>query len=160
MTKSASSSDVDMEKNQFSHLNVKTTALSTCIGLLLHGSIENQEFCVLSHSSKINEFDYDDDNIKDLLVYLIQNLKSYMIQHVKIQPVNNLKLLVAGGAVDEHLLTRKAFSLLNEDFNLNDFKELTEDNDDIYLLKILKNSVKIIEPITFVMTDDEEINGE
>ncbi|CAF1285125.1 unnamed protein product [Rotaria sordida] len=137
MTESASSSgNVDMEENQFNHSNVKTTALSTCIGLLLHGSIENQEFCVLSHSSKIDEFDYDDDNIKDLLVYLIQNLKSYMIQHVKIQSINNLKLLVAGGAVDEHLLTRQAFFLLNEDINLNEFKELTKDNDDIYLLKI------------------------
>ncbi|CAF3113144.1 unnamed protein product, partial [Rotaria sp. Silwood2] len=29
MTESASSSDVDMEKNQFSHSSVKTTALST-----------------------------------------------------------------------------------------------------------------------------------
>ena len=83
-----------------------------------------------------------------------------MIQHVKITSIKKLKLLVVGGAVDEHVLTRKAFALLNGDMNLNEFKELTEDSDEIYLLRILKNSVKIIEPITFVMTDAEEIRGE
>ena len=116
--------DVDIEKNCFSYSDVKTDALSTCVGLLLDGSTGNQEFCVLSHSLKIDEFgDDDDDDPKDLLIYPRQKLKSFMIQHGKITSIKKLKLLAVGGAVDEHVLTRKAFALLDGDMNLNEFKE-------------------------------------
>lgn len=157
--KSAGRKDVDMEKDQFSYNDIKTKALSTYLGLLLDGSlVRNKEFCVLSHSSKIDEF--DDDDVKDLLVHLIRKLKTYMVHHITIQSIKHLKLMVVGGAVDEYVLTREAFSLLNQDIDLSEFRQLTTDDDDIYLLNCLKNSVKIIEPVTFVITDEEETKGE
>ena len=149
---------VDMEDYRFSYSEVETDALSTCLGLLLDGSTENQEFCALSHSSKIYERNKNDDP-KDLLIDLMQKLKSFMIEHLKIASIKRLKLLVVGGIVGENVVTRKAFSLLNADINLNEFKKLTKDTDEIYLLTILKNSVQIIKPITFAMTDDEELKG-
>ncbi|CAF0859105.1 unnamed protein product [Rotaria sordida] len=157
--------DVDMGEDYISYRHAKTSALATCLGLLLDGSIGDREFCFLSHSPKIEEF--DDDILENLLAHLIKELSENLKQHLKIDSlseeklVNNVKLLVVGGAVDEHILTRKAFYLLNKNINLNVTQQkLNNDKDSNYLFEKLKNSVKIIPAVTFVLSDQDEDRGE
>jgi len=68
--------------------------------------------------------------------------------------------LVVGGAIDEYICTRKAWSLLNENISLNTIKQITNDADVIYLFQNLQNSVKIIKPVTYVLPDGDEDKGE
>jgi hypothetical protein len=68
--------DIRMERYQISYSSIKTDSLSTCLGILLDGSIEEKPFCFLFHTSQIDERD-DDDPI-DLLVYLLETLASYL----------------------------------------------------------------------------------
>jgi hypothetical protein len=162
--RSSNSRNVDFERHHISYSDIDTDSLSTCIGLLLDGSIGNQSFCFLSHSSKIDE--YKDDDLKYLLVRLLAKLayclkKDFgMNSSLESYAVNNLKLLIVGGAIDEHILTRKAFSLMNADVELRVIRQITNDDDVIYLFKKLKNSVKIIEPVTYVTPTHDEHAGE
>jgi hypothetical protein len=45
----------DMEKHHISYSTVETDSLSTCLGVLLHGSIEEKPFCFILHTSKVDE---------------------------------------------------------------------------------------------------------
>ncbi len=65
------------------------------------------------------------------------------------------KILTAGGAIDEHILVRKAFSAFNSGIRPYVMKEAQHNPDIIHLLRSFTNSVKIIAPMTLHVTSDE-----
>ncbi|CAF3023052.1 unnamed protein product [Rotaria sp. Silwood2] len=157
--------NVQMDNYVLSYVKIKTKALSTCIGILLDGSIDDKQFCFLSHSSKLDE--HEDDNVEDLLIRLLEDLSSKLMEVLcvnslssKKHSINNLKLLIAGGSFDEHILTRKAFSLLNERRTSHVIQKLSTDKNINHLLQELKDRVVIIQPVTYVLSDVDEDKGE
>ncbi|CAF4379777.1 unnamed protein product, partial [Rotaria sp. Silwood2] len=138
--------NVQMDNYVLSYVKIKTKTLSTCIGILLDGSIDDKQFCFLSHSSKLDE--HEDDNVEDLLIRLLEDLSSKLMEVLcvnslssKKHSINNLKLLIAGGSFDEHILTRKAFSLLNERRTSHVIQKLSTDKNINHLLQELKDRV-------------------
>jgi len=69
--------DVAVERYDISYSTVTTDSLSTCLGILVGGSKDGKPFCVLCHTSQIDEEDADDDMI-DQLVYLLENVVLYL----------------------------------------------------------------------------------
>jgi hypothetical protein len=51
-------------------------------------------------------------------VYLKEDLDIGSLS-LETSPINNLKLFIAGGAIEEHQLIRKSFSLLKANLNIN-----------------------------------------
>ncbi len=69
------------------------------------------------------------------------------------------KILIAGGAIDEHILVRKAFSAFNSGVHPYVMKEAQHNPDIIHLLSSFTNSIEIIGPITYVTSDENDEQG-
>lgn len=136
----------------------------------MDGAIGNKKFCFLWHSSKLDEEeeeedkddDEDDRNFYKLLIYLLDKIIINLKKSSSLEPnaIDNLTLLIAGGVVDEHQLTRKAYGLLNETIDSTLIEHLTTNTDVLNLFKKLQNSVIIISPVTYLLPDNIEDQGE
>jgi hypothetical protein len=99
----ASSTKNDMEKHHISYSTVNTDSLSTCLAVLLHGTIKEKPFCFIFHTSKSDEAEDEDEDLNDLLLYLLEKLAENLKKDLEIQSlvseeysINNLRLLIAG----------------------------------------------------------------
>lgn len=156
--------DIDMGEHHISYSYIETDSLSTCLGILIDGIIEDKKFCYLWHTPELDE-EHDDD-ICDLLIYLLKKIVDHLKEDLKMnslssQPniIKNLTLLIAGDAIDEHLLTRQAYALLNQNIDIDLTEESKKNIDVIHLFKELQNNVIIIPPVTYVLSDDVEDEG-
>lgn len=128
----------------------ETNALSICLGILLEDTIENKKFCFLWHSLKLSE--NEDNDLYQLLAYSLEkvtnNLKSTLL--LQLNAIDDLTLLTAGDAVEEHQLTRKACVSLNQntDPTTTIIENLTTNPHVFHIFKKLKNSVIILQPVT------------
>ncbi|CAF3793218.1 unnamed protein product [Rotaria sp. Silwood1] len=156
---------VAMDRHAVSYGSIHTNSLSSCLCLLLDGIVDRKPFCFLLHSSRSQES--EDDALNDLLVHLLEALSKSLKEALMMDsssitdiPIKNLKLLVAGGPIGHRELTRKSFSLLNENSIINEIESLTTDPEVIYLVKQLLNSVVVVSPITYLTTEEHEMKGQ
>jgi hypothetical protein len=155
-----------MDKYDISYTSIDTNSLSSCIGLLLHGHIDKEPFCLLSHISQHHEFNGDDlyqiliDLLQDLLIKLRITLGIDLLSS-EANIIKNMMLLIAGGPIGHHEIARKSLTLLNDDSNsiLNEIRTRTGDPDIIHLANELYNAVILISPITYLTTNEHETKG-
>jgi hypothetical protein len=163
----ASSTKNDMEKHHISYSTVNTDSLSTCLAVLLHGTIKEKPFCFIFHTSKSDEAEDEDEDLNDLLLYLLEKLAENLKKDLEIQSlvseeysINNLRLLIAGGVIEKHKLTRQAYNLLNTNIDIDLIQDYTNKRDVIYLFQQLRNNVILIKPVTYLDSDENEARGE
>ena len=156
--------DVAQEDYGFSYTSIQTDSVSACAFVLIDGYIKQSPFCYLSHSSKIPESQRI--SLQEILAASIQRLTKRLIKYFGIEPlseeikaINKLRLFVGGCAVGEDDRIIKSFSLLNNKFNIDEMKKLIKNTDVIHICEQLLGSVIRTEPVTFVMSPEDEAKG-
>lgn len=153
---------VSMPNYNFTAALIKTNAVSTCHFILIDGKVDDKPFAYLSHSPF--EFDSSNCNERDALIDLIMTITEHIIGEdgeekkfpFNILKTKDLRLLVGGGEMGGVNLIRQGFALLN---NTNFYHQFP-DRSSQHLFNNLKNNVIIFPPITYLMPDDEENEGQ
>ncbi len=85
----ARSTGNDMEKHYVSYSTAETDSLSTCLAVLLHGTIREKPFYFILYTSKVDQV--EDEDFNDLLVYLLEKLAINLKQDLNIRSLTSEK---------------------------------------------------------------------
>jgi hypothetical protein len=156
-----------MDEPQISGSTISTEGLTGCYVFLLSGLFLGLPFYYMDHHSYSLESGAATPS--KLLLALINNLAESLIEEMKtlgiyvtlsvpIRSMSSLSLLIGGGIEEGSDATRDAFALLQTDGDImlaiDGSSEL--DDDQRNLLKQLHRNVIIINPVSYLLSDDLE----
>lgn len=159
--------EVDEEKYEISFYQIKTDSLSSCIFTLIIGELNEKPIAYLSHCS----FTYQPRIFtptttaatfikkieRDMIEWFEETCADDFANKSGLTALKNLRMVIGGGGIVKPDLIRKGLALMNG--SKNNIKQHLKTEGALYLCYQLQNNVKITQPITFIMNDDDEDLG-
>ncbi|CAM4879829.1 unnamed protein product [Rotaria socialis] len=159
--------EVEDEQCGITFNKIKTDSLSSCIFTIIFGELSAKPIAYLSHCSLTYQprlftptttaaaFIKEIEN--DMLDLFNEKYAANPIEKPNLTQLQNLKMVIGAGGKVKPDLIRKGLALLNSP--KNNINQHLKTEGALHLYCQLQNNVKIMEPITFIMNDDDEDLG-
>ena len=157
---------IGMGHSDVSDNHIYSDGFGPCLFFLLDFTYKNRAKCYLHHYS----FSFDESNmplaevLRECLNMMLENLKKYLDLKtiLPVSPgetiISDLRLIIGGGDVNEALLIKNAFSLLNSN-NADTLIEYFNDAEISYLYEQLMHRTIILKSVFRILSEREEARG-
>jgi hypothetical protein len=155
---------VEVNESGSNNISIGTDYLGPCLCFIFDFVYLGKQWCVLDHYTyPKDEKGLSPDQVLALLIeYFVDTIKF----HIRIKPnqqispstpLDNMRLLVAGGVKKESVLIRDSLSSLNA--NSFELKNIFNDQEHLYLAEQLIDKIMVLNVTTRALTRSEEREG-